>query len=53
MFGKSPKNRRSICNAPEAFKSGKEAKPRDSALEGAAAMGVRILTKKKDKSLYK
>jgi hypothetical protein len=40
----TPKERRSICYDQEALDSRKEAKPRDSALGMAAAMGIEILT---------
>jgi hypothetical protein len=40
----SPKGRRSVCYDPEALKSRKEHKPRDSAVGMATAMGVRLLT---------
>ena len=40
----SPKGRRSVCYDGEALESRKEHKPKNSALEMAAAMGVEILT---------
>lgn len=40
----SPKGRRSVCYDPEALESRKDAKPNNSALGMAAAMGVEILT---------
>jgi len=41
----SPKDRRNVCYDREALESRKEAKPKDSALDMAAAVGVEILTK--------
>jgi len=40
----TPKGRRSICYDREALESRKEHKPKDSAIEMAAAMGIEILT---------
>ena len=40
----SPKDRRSLCYDGEALAARKEAKPRGSAMDAAAAMGVAILT---------
>jgi hypothetical protein len=40
----SPKGRRSLCYDREALESRKENKPKNSALDMAAAMGVEILT---------
>jgi hypothetical protein len=40
----SPKGRRSVCYDGEAREARKEHKPKDSALEMAAAMGLEILT---------
>ncbi len=42
--GESPKDRRNVCYDPEALESRKEAKPRDSALGMATAMGIEVLT---------
>jgi len=39
----SPSGRRSLCYDPEALEARKEAKPRGSAVEMAAAMGVELL----------
>ncbi len=40
----SPKGRRSVCYDRQALEARKEHKPRDSAVEMAAAMGARLLT---------
>ena len=40
----SPKDRRSLCYDREALESRKEHKPKDSAIEMAAAMGIALLT---------
>lgn len=40
----SPKDRRSFCYDREALDSRKEAKPKNSALDAAAAMGIEVLT---------
>jgi hypothetical protein len=40
----SPKGRRSVCYDREALEARKEHKPKDSAIEMAAAMGIEILT---------
>jgi len=40
----SPKERRSLCYDRDALNSRKEHKPKDSAMDAAAAMGVEILT---------
>lgn len=47
----SPKGRRSICYDREALESRKEAKPRDSATNMAAAMGVALLTEEEYRAL--
>jgi hypothetical protein len=47
----SPKNRRSLCYDREALNSRKEHKPKDSALDMAAAMGVEILTEEQYREL--
>lgn len=47
----SPKDRRSICYDRKALDSRKENKPRDSALDMAAAMGVDLLTEAQYRSL--
>jgi len=49
----SPKGRRSICYDREALESRKEAKPKDSALGMAAAMGVELLTEEQYRELQK
>jgi len=40
----SPKGRRSVCYDREALEARKENKPKDSAMEMAAAMGIEMLT---------
>jgi hypothetical protein len=47
----SPKDRRNVCYDREALESRKEAKPKDSALNMAAAMGVEILTEEQYREL--
>jgi Protein of unknown function (DUF4256) len=47
----SPKGRRSICYDGEALESRKEFKPKDSALDMAAAMGIEILTEEQYREL--
>jgi len=47
----SPKGRRSICYDREALESRKEHKPRDSAVDMAAAMGIEILTEEQYREL--
>lgn len=47
----SPKGRRSVCYDGEALESRKEHKPKNSALEMAAAMGVEILTEEQYREL--
>lgn len=47
----SPQGRRSLCYDREALESRKEHKPKDSALNMAAAMGVEILTEKQYREL--
>ena len=49
----SPKGRRSICYDGEALESRKEHKPRNNALDMAAAMGIEILTEEQYRSLQK
>jgi hypothetical protein len=49
----SPKCRRSICYDGEALKSRKENKPKDSALDMAAAMGIELLTEVEYRELQK
>src|ERR1700732_3474897 len=41
----SPKERRSLCYDREALESRKEHKPKDTALDVAAAMGIEVLPK--------
>ena len=47
----SPKGRRSLCYDREALDSRKENKPKDSAMDMAAAMGVEVLTEKQYREL--
>lgn len=49
----SPKGRRSICYDGEALESRKEHKPKNSALDLAAAMGVELLTEEQYRELQK
>jgi len=49
----SPKDRRNVCYDRAALDSRKEAKPKDSALDMAAAMGVEILTEEQYRALQK
>lgn len=49
----TPKGRRSICYDREALESRKENKPKNSALDMAAAMGVEILTEEQYRELQK
>lgn len=47
----SPKGRRSLCYDREALESRKEHKPKDSALDRAAAMGIELLTEEQYRAL--
>ena len=47
----SPTGRRSVCYDPEALKSRKEHKPKDSAMGMAAAMGIELLTEQQYREL--
>ena len=47
----SPKERRSICYDRKALDSRKEFKPKDNAMDMAAAMGIEILTEEEYKKL--
>ncbi len=49
----TPKARRSLCYDREALESRKENKPKDNAVEMAAAMGVEILTEEQYRELQK
>jgi len=49
----SPKGRRSLCYDREALDSRKENKPKGSALETAAAMGIELLTEEEYRELQK
>ncbi|MGN6615933.1 MAG: DUF4256 domain-containing protein [Ilyomonas sp.] len=47
----SPKGRRSLCYDHEALEARKEHKPKDSAVNMAAAMGIELLTEEQYRSL--
>jgi hypothetical protein len=47
----SPKDRRNVCYDREALESRKEFKPKDSAMDMAAAMGIEILTEEQYREL--
>ncbi|HMG32729.1 MAG TPA: DUF4256 domain-containing protein [Blastocatellia bacterium] len=47
----SPKGRRNVCYDREALESRKEFKPKDTALDMAAAMGIEILTEEQYREL--
>jgi hypothetical protein len=49
----SPKGRRSVCYDREALESRKENKPKNSAMDMAAAMGIEILTEEQYLELQK
>ena len=49
----SPKERRSLCYDREALESRKENKPKDNALDVAAAMGIELLTEEQYRELQK
>jgi len=49
----SPKGRRSTCYDREALESRKEHKPKDSAIDMAAAMGIELLTEEQYRDLQK
>ena len=49
----SPKGRRSVCYDLEALESRKEFKPRDTAMDMAAAMGIEILAEGQYRELQK
>src|SRR5215472_14335372 len=49
----SPKGRRSLCYDREALESRKENKPKDNALDVAAAIGVELLTEEQYRELQK
>ena len=49
----SPKERRSLCYDREALESRKENKPKDSATDMAAAMGIELLTEEQYRDLQK
>jgi hypothetical protein len=49
----SPKERRNVCYDREALEARKEFKPRDSAIDMAAAMGIEILTEERYRELQK
>jgi hypothetical protein len=49
----SPEGRRNVCYDREALESRKQAKPRDTAMDMAAAMGIEILTEEQYRELQK
>src|SRR5215468_9329812 len=49
----SPKRRRSLCYDRQALESRKENKPKDSAIDMAAAMGIELLTEEQYRELQK
>ena len=49
----SPKGRRSICYDGEALESRKEHKPKNNAIDMAAAMGIELLTEEQYRELQK
>ena len=49
----SPKGRRSLCYDRAALDARKEAKPRDNAMDVAAAMGIELLTEEEYRELQK
>ena len=49
----SPKGRRSFCYDREALESRKEHKPKDNAMDMAAAMGIELLTEEQYRELQK
>ena len=49
----SPKDRRSLCYDREALDSRKEAKPKNSAIDMAATMGIELLTEEQYRELQK
>jgi uncharacterized protein DUF4256 len=49
----SPKGRRSLCYDREALESRKEHKPKDSAVDMAAAMGIELLTEEQYRELQR
>jgi hypothetical protein len=49
----SPKGRRSLCYDREALKSRKENKPKDNAMDMAAALGIELLTEEQYRELQR
>jgi hypothetical protein len=49
----SPKGRRNVCYDREALEARKEFKPKDTAMDMAAAMGIEILTEEQYRELQK
>ena len=49
----SPKDRRSVCYDREALESRKEHKPKNNAIDMAAAMGIELLTEEQYRALQK
>src|SRR5207247_5995597 len=49
----SPKGRTSVCYDREGLESRKEHRPKTTAMDTAAAMGIELLTEEKDRELQK
>jgi hypothetical protein len=49
----SPKGRRSLCYDREALDARKESKPKDNAIDAAAAMGIELLTEEQYRELQR
>src|SRR5665647_400031 len=49
----SPKGRRSVCYYREGLEARKEFKPKDTAMDMAAAMGIELLTEEQYRELHK
>jgi Protein of unknown function (DUF4256) len=52
-LAESPTGRRSLCYDREALRSRKEAKPKDNAMDMAAAIGIELLTEEQYRELQK
>ncbi len=53
VHSESPKGRRSLCYDREALDARKENKPKDNAIDMAAAMGIELLTEEQYRELQK
>jgi hypothetical protein len=49
----SPKGRRSVCYDPEGLEARKEFKPKDTAIDMAATLGIKLLTEEQYQELQK